>query len=249
MRQSLREDIWEIARRVELEFFRIERESRWRAACINGLIAGTSVGVIAWLVMTLEQGVMKFEEGNLILFACLGSSSAAIVFAPVARTNSLRSIVLAYLIAAAWCAVLIPLRESQYLSLPMQCFVAVTLSITLMRMLDAMHPAAVGSVLAFVIYRRNIESLLLLLLAIIGLLMIVKVLAYIYREELTFRDFPREFRRQYYGAEMLLHMDSDRPVRDVDPGHPVVVHAHGVPGESADAASPESPRDPSEPAG
>ncbi|MCP4506408.1 MAG: hypothetical protein GY826_08435, partial [Fuerstiella sp.] len=46
--------------------------------------------------------------------------------------------------------------------------------------------------------------LLMLLLAIVGLLTVVKVLAYAYLEELTFRTFGREFRRSYYGREMLV---------------------------------------------
>jgi hypothetical protein len=46
--------------------------------------------------------------------------------------------------------------------------------------------------------------IILLLLAILGLLTIVKVLAYIYLEELKFKDFGREFRREYYGQEMTI---------------------------------------------
>ena len=73
-----------------------------------------------------------------------------------------------------------------------------------MRLIDAMHPAAVGSAMAFIIFDRNVGSLILLLLAIVGLLTVVKILAYIYREELTFRNFFREMRREYYGREMTL---------------------------------------------
>ena len=78
--------------------------------------------------------------------------------------------------------------------------------------MDVMHPAAIGSGLAFIIYDRDAKSLLLLLLAIIGLLTIVKLLAYIYLEELQFRQFGKEFRREYYGREMtvtVVNTDSD----------------------------------------
>ena len=194
----------DLADRTEKEFFRIERENRWASSLINGVIAGTAVGFVAWLVMSVEQDFLELHEADLLLFACLGSSAASIVFSPVAKTNSLRSIILAYLISAVVCVMLYPVNKAGHLSLALQCFLAVTLSIFLMRMLDAMHPAAVGSAMAFIIYDREMHSLLLLLLAIIGLLSVVKVLAYVYREELTFRYFSREFRREYFGEEMLL---------------------------------------------
>ena len=188
---------------IEQEFFRIERKNGWAAGCINGLIAGTAVGLVAWLVSSLEGQ----QEGNLLLFACLGSSSASMVFAPLAKSNSLRTIVVAYLIASLVCVVLFFINNVADFRLPLQCFVAVSLSITLMRLSDAMHPAAVGSAMAFIIYDRKIESLLLLLLAILGLLTLVKMLAYIYLEELEFRHFPREFRRTYYGTERTVSVE------------------------------------------
>ena len=40
------------------------------------------------------------------------------------------------------------------------------------------------------------------LLAILGLLTIVKALVYVYLEELEFKDFGKEFRRAYYGREV-----------------------------------------------
>jgi len=193
----------EVANGLEQQFFKIEREDRWMACLINGLIAGAAVAIVSWLVLEFEAGLMQFPEGDLLLFACLGSSSAAIVFAPVAKTNSLRSIIVAYLSSVIVCITMYPLRNHVAAPLPVQCFLAVTLSIFLMRLADAMHPAAVGSAMAFIIFdQRDFRSLVMLILAIIGLLAIVKMLAYIYLEELTFRNFPREFRRTYYGAEM-----------------------------------------------
>lgn len=180
---------------VEQAFFRIERENRWLAALINGSIAGIAVAVVAWLVTAIQ-------EGDLLLFACLGSSASSVVFAPLARNNSLRTIVTAYVLASAVCLLLFPLHRQGLLPIPAQCFLAVSIPITLMRLTDTMHPAAIGSALAFIIYDRDAKSLLLLLLAILGLLTIVKLLAYIYLEDLEFKHFGREFRREFYGKEM-----------------------------------------------
>ena len=196
----------ELARKVEHEFFRIERENRWLSSAINGLIAGISVGLVSWLVAT---STLVSGEGDLLLFACLGSSAASVVFAPVAKSNSLRSIILAYVSASIVCLVLFPVHTHSLLPIPAQCFLAVSFSIFLMRLIGAMHPAAIGSALAFIIYDRDIQSLIILMLAILGLLTIVKLLAYIYLEELRFNTFHKEFRRGYYGEEMTVTLVPD----------------------------------------
>lgn len=188
---------------LEQTFFRIERANSWQAAGINGLIAGAAVALVAWLMTTLE-------EGDLLLFACLGSSAASVVFAPLAKANSLRTIVSAYIIASIVCLMLYPVHQREWLPIPLQCFFAVAIPIAIMRRTDTMHPAAIGSALSFIIYDRPPQILALLLLAIVGLLTIVKVLAYIYLEDLTFRKFPREFRRDYYGQELLVTMSSEQ---------------------------------------
>ena len=84
-----------------------------------------------------------------------------------------------------------------------------------------MHPAAIGSALSFIIYDRPPQTLVLLLLAIVGLLTVVKILAYIYLEELTFRKFPREFRREYYGREMLVTLQAESQHEQAPPKPPV----------------------------
>ncbi|APZ90879.1 HPP family protein [Fuerstiella marisgermanici] len=191
-----------LAKDLEQKFFRMERANSWQAAVVNGVIAGSAVALVAWLMTSPE-------EGDLLLFACLGSSAASVVFAPLAKANSLRTIVSAYIIASIVCVLVYPLHKHQWVGMPVQCFLAVALPITLMRLIDAMHPAAIGSSLAFIIYDRPPQVLGLLLLAIVGLLTVVKVLAYIYLEDLTFRKFPREFRRDYYGQEMLVTITED----------------------------------------
>lgn len=184
-----------LAHDFEQAFFRIERENRFLSASINGCMAGAAVALIAWLVRSSQ-------EGDLLLFACLGSSAASVVFAPLSKNNSLRSIIGAYVIAAAGCFVLYPLEHQEVLPLPLLCFLAVCLPIVLMRLAGCMHPAAIGSALAFIVFERDVKSLLTLLLAVVGLLTVVKILVYIYLEDLVFRDFGKEFRREFYGKEL-----------------------------------------------
>ena len=177
---------------VERELFRIELENRWLGSAINGLIAGAAVSAVAWF----------FTEQDMLLFACLGSSAASVVFAPMVKSNSLRTIILAYLIATLVSIATHVLREHTILPLHSQCFLAVGVSVFLMRLSGTMHPAAVGSALAFVVYERDLRAVSILLPAILGLLVVVKVLAYAYLEELEFRWFHKEFTRDYYGTEI-----------------------------------------------
>ncbi len=206
MRHVMETPLSKLASELEQKFFEIERANSWQAAIVNGLIAGAAVALVAWLMTTIE-------EGDFILFACLGSSAASVVFAPLAKTNSLRTIVCAYMISSVVCAALYPIHQHEWLSIPIQCFLAVAIPIGIMRRMDMMHPAAIGSALAFIIYDRPPQMLAMLLLAIVGLLTIVKVLAYIYLEDLTFQKFPREFRRDYYGKELLVTIPSSGPAK------------------------------------
>ena len=191
-----------LAKDLEQTFFRIEKANSWQAAMVNGLIAGAAVALVSWAMSNLE-------EGDLLLFACLGSSAASVVFAPLAKSNSLRTIVCAYLISSLICVALHPVHQHKWLPIPLQCFLAVAIPICLMRRTDTMHPAAIGSAMSFIIYDRPPQTLAMLLLAIVGLLTVVKVLAYIYLEDLTFREFTREFRREYYGRELLVTITAD----------------------------------------
>lgn len=191
-----------LAKDLEQTFFRMEKANSWQAAIVNGIIAGAAVALVAWLMTNLKAG-------DVLLFACLGSSAASVVFAPLAKTNSLRTIVSAYLISSVVCVALHPVHQHTWLPLPLQCFLAVAVPICLMRRTDTMHPAAIGSALSFIIYDRPPQTLIMLLLAIFGLLTIVKILAYIYLEELTFREFTREFRRDYYGRELLVTITAE----------------------------------------
>ena len=203
-------ELTRLADSVEQELFRIERENRFLASVINGVIAGVAVALIAWLVETME-------DAELLLFACLGSSASSVVFAPLARNNSLRSIVFAYCECCAVCIVLLTLQQAAHWPVWFQCFVAVSASVFIMRITDSMHPAAVGSAMAFIIYQRDVRQLVMLMLAIVGLLTIVKILTYIYLKELTFRAFGREFRRDYYGHEMTVTMVNDRTAVRLNP--------------------------------
>lgn len=210
MRHVFARELAELADRIEQQFFRVEKEKRFLSSLINGLIAGASVAAVAWLMGAIE-GIEGRDERNLLLFGCLGSSAAAIVCSPLSRNNSLRSIGISYCSSAIVCAVLYPIHHYAWLPLAGECFLAVMLTTSLVRLAGTLHPAAVGAALAFILYERNVHSLLLLLLAIIGLLTIVKVLVYIYRKELTFRNFHREFRREFYGHEMMLTVTDGKP--------------------------------------
>jgi CBS-domain-containing membrane protein len=206
--------VTKLAKDLEQTFFRIEKANSWQAAAVNGIIAGAAVALVAWLMTTLE-------EGDLLLFACLGSSAASVVFAPLAKANSLRTIVSAYVIASCVCVSLHAVHQHEWLPIPLQCFLAVAIPIAIMRRTDTMHPAAIGSALAFIIYDRPPQMLVLLLLAIVGLLTIVKILAYIYLEELTFKKFRKEFRRDYYGQEMLVTVGPEADAEQPAVGGPI----------------------------
>ena len=99
-----------LARDIERTFFHIERERKVLSAVINGSIAGAAVAFVAWLVT-------QMQAGDVLLFACLGSSASSLVFAPLSRYNSLRTIILGYVIASLVCVVLFPVHQHELVPL------------------------------------------------------------------------------------------------------------------------------------
>lgn len=195
---------------------------------INGAMARAAVALVSWMVT-------QFQAGDLLLFACLGSSASSLVFDPLSRHNSLRTIIFAYLFACVACVALFPVHQRELVPLPLQFFLAVAIPIAVMRLADCMHPAAIGSALAFIIYECDLPRLIQLLLAILGLLTIVKVLVYIYLEELEFRQFGREFRRGFYGREVTVTVVPD------DGGGDDAGSDDSAPGNMVDRVRPSPP--------
>ncbi|QDU63619.1 hypothetical protein Pan216_45000 [Planctomycetes bacterium Pan216] len=192
------ENLDRVSDSIATEIDSVEKRNPWFGGIINGLVAGGAVGFVAWATRHAHH------ESAILLFGCLGSSSAAIVMAPLARVNSLRSVSIAYLIACAVSLAYYPLREFHQSLLPLHCFLIVTTAVVLARLLDAMHPSAVGAALAFVIYQRSLGTLVILFLMIECVLILIKVFAYLIMKDLHFRDFAKEFRREYYGKEILV---------------------------------------------
>ncbi|WP_414578162.1 HPP family protein [Anabaena sp. CCY 9402-a] len=110
--------------------------------------------IVMFLVETLSQ--------QRLLFASLASSAFLIYLDPLHGTNTVRTLVLAQMMAATIGFITYFVLGGGYLSGGL----AMVIAIALMIILDAMHPPAVSTSLSFALKAGNVDNLLLFALAV-----------------------------------------------------------------------------------
>lgn len=110
--------------------------------------------IVMFLVETLSQ--------QRLLFASLASSAFLIYLDPLHGTNTVRTLVLAQMMAATIGFITYYVLGGGYLAGGL----AMVIAIAFMIILDAMHPPAVSTSLSFALKAGNIDNLLLFALAV-----------------------------------------------------------------------------------
>ncbi|WP_066382246.1 MULTISPECIES: HPP family protein [unclassified Anabaena] len=114
--------------------------------------------VIVLIVLSLIEALSQQR----LLFASLASSAFLIYLDPYHGTNTVRTLVIAQMMAATIGFIIYLLLGNGYLSGGLAMVIAIALMITL----DAMHPPAVSTSLSFALKAGNINNLLLFALAV-----------------------------------------------------------------------------------
>ncbi len=167
-----------------------------RKVLVHSIIAGLSVALLAlFLTKSLSQG-------GLILFASVAATAGVMCHFPKSKSNSLRSVILSYA-----CAIIISILIWQGIqmyntSLVLASFLAVFSVSVMFYIFDIFHPPAISAVMGFLLYNdQQLHHLLVLFVSLIGLLIILKLLWYIYAEELQIEHFVKEFTQKHYGRK------------------------------------------------
>jgi len=152
-------------------------------------IAGFSVLIVIYFFSWGGAGIN-------VLFASLGSSAFIITSFPDTRFARLRNVLLSYLFGGIF-----GLISSQLVDLGLVVygagFLAVFGTSSAMLLCRSIHPPASGAALAFVIYRREYTfEFLMLFFAILGIMVVGKLLIYIYKKEMNIEEFKHEFVRR-----------------------------------------------------
>lgn len=136
----------------------------WRSELLLALLPTATVLLLLWL--------LKLFSNQQLLFASLASSAFLVYLDPGHRTNSIRTVALSQLGAAAIGAALHAWLGPGYVSVAL----ALVLTIGLMVTANAMHPPAVGTALNFAFRAGSGENSLELFGLAVGLVLLLVLL-------------------------------------------------------------------------
>jgi CBS-domain-containing membrane protein len=143
-----------------VEPLREKRQSLRRRLGLKGEIAlATAPTIIVLLVMAVVENLTQQR----LLFASLASSAFLIYLDPQHSTNTMRTLVLAQLMAAGIGFITYLIFGNGYLSGGL----AMVIAIFLMIILDAMHPPAIATSLSFAFRAGNVSNLVLFAWAVL----------------------------------------------------------------------------------
>jgi CBS-domain-containing membrane protein len=126
---------------------------------IQGEIALVSVPTFIVLIVMALIEVLSQQR---LLFASLASSAFLIYLDPYHGTNTVRTLMIAQMMAATIGFITYMILGGGYLSGGIAMVIAIALMITL----DAMHPPAVSTSLSFALKAGNVNNLILFALAV-----------------------------------------------------------------------------------
>jgi len=153
--------------------------------------------IIAGLVVAVITATLKMTAANVVLFASIGASAMILTHTESHHLTKLRSSIVAY---TAMIVIAILIREINTL-VPLTDSVNVFLSVTIVGigviMLDAFHPPAISASLSFALFEMPLMSLFWLFITVILMLVIVRLLTYLFTEKLTFKEFGSEFKKAF----------------------------------------------------
>ncbi len=165
-----------------INFLKKER-TVWHKRFIPSLIAGIAVAIITFF--------FKMTASNIVMFASLGASAAILTHKQVHKLTILRTTIISYLIALIVSLIVSFLP----ISFPIAALIVVTTTILGLYLFDVFHPPAISAALAFIMMKGGVWEDLVIFLAVIILLIIVKILAYMfYYEHLNLKRIFQEIK-------------------------------------------------------
>ena len=168
-----------------------------RSHIVHAIIAGIGVAIVAFF--------FQISIHTSFLLACMGSSAALIMLHPKKKSNSLRTVGLAYMtiFMVGYIIWLLAQKLGVSTSLygPLSMFLVIVISFLIMVALDIFHAPAIGGALGFVLEGQDINELVLLFAAVVVMLYFLKFLQYMYKEELKLEHFILEFSKDHYKHE------------------------------------------------
>jgi CBS-domain-containing membrane protein len=161
----------------------------WHKHFIPSLIAAIVVAVIAF--------VYEGNVANIILFASVGASAVILTNTYSHHLTKLYTTVTAYIIGIIISIGVYYLDKLVNMPFSMNIFLLVFLVGIGLYLFDSFHPPAITASISFVLLEKPLFDLIYLFVAIIVLLIIIRVLMYLIFQNLSLKEFSKEFRKGF----------------------------------------------------
>jgi len=139
--------------------------------------------------------LFKANLPNIILFGSVGASAAILTNSDSEHLIKLRTALIGYSLAILFSSIIF--LFNRVLDLPLALnILLVIFPVTLAQfLLNSFHPPAVGASLSFILLDKDINQLASLFITILVLLIIVRMITYVFSNNLSVEKFWDEFKK------------------------------------------------------
>lgn len=149
----------------------------------------------ALIVALISLGV-KATTSNVLLFASLGASAYILTNKERHHLTVLRTILISYIIAAIISSIVYTINLFIPLHLSINLFILVLTVGLALYLFNVVHPPAVSASLAFILFERAYNDIIVLLGCIIILFIAVRTIIYLKSHHFSIKEFMEDFRKQ-----------------------------------------------------
>ena len=168
--------------------------------------------VCALVVAVISLFVNIQDPAGIVIMTSLASTALALMVAPEARTNSVRTVLISYAVAILVSVVfglvffsyIDAFFVNENLLFFIKFFLMLVTTLLLFGYFDAYHPPSIGAMLTYLIAEGFDDLHLILFVSLSVIFLLVFIKCYLYQRPsngLDWKDFGKEFTREFRGRK------------------------------------------------
>ncbi len=135
---------------------------------------------------------------NVVLFASVGASAVILTHSTSHHLTKLHTTIVAYVLAIVISYSIFLINQIVPLHIAFNMFLVVFTVAFGLYYFDTFHPPAITAALSFILVEGSIVDLMFLFCAIIVLLVFIRLVTYIFSQNMSLKKFRREFSRNFH---------------------------------------------------
>lgn len=149
---------------------------------------------IGALIVTLIVALFDLTISTIVLFGSVAASAFILTHSHSHHLTKLRTTIKAYILAIIISGVIFILTHKLNLPMELSAFLLILFVSLALYLFDAVHPPAVSASFSFILFDANLWLLLYLFVSIVILLVLVRLMTYVFSQNLSLKSFIQEFK-------------------------------------------------------